>query len=95
MNRFLAVVCVAFVVCALTACQSGTPASPEARPGNAAAQDSDSPFDVLIMNGRVVDGTGAPWFRADVGINGDRISAIGELKGRKATKTIETITSAE
>lgn len=85
MNRFLAVVCVAFLACALPACQSNRPASP----GNPAAQDADSPFDVLITNGRVVDGTGAPWFRADIGINGDRISAIGELGGRKATTTID------
>jgi N-acyl-D-amino-acid deacylase len=92
MNRFLAVVCVAFAACALPACQSSTPAapaSPDARSGNTAAQDPDSRFDVLITNGRVVDGTGAPWFRADIGINGDRISAIGELAGRKATTTID------
>jgi N-acyl-D-amino-acid deacylase len=89
MNRFLAVVCVAFAVYVLPACQSSTPAapgSPDARPGNTAAQET---FDFLITNGLVVDGTGAPWFRADVGINGDRISAIGELKGRKATTTID------
>ena len=36
-------------------------------------------FDVLLLHGRVVDGTGAPWFRADVGIVGDRIAAIGDL----------------
>ena len=36
-------------------------------------------FDVVIANGRIVDGTGAPWFRGDVGITGDRISAIGAL----------------
>ena len=89
MNRFLAVVCVAFAVCALSACQSPTPASPEAKPGNTAAQETDLPFDVLITNGRVVDGTGAPWFNADIGINGDRISAIGRLAGRKATTTID------
>ena len=33
--------------------------------------------DVLIRNGRVLDGTRAPWFRADVAIRGDRIAAMG------------------
>src|SRR6478672_9544882 len=36
-------------------------------------------FDVLLINGRIVDGTGAPWFRGDVGIVGDRIAAMGAL----------------
>ncbi len=35
--------------------------------------------DVLLAGGRVVDGTGAPWFRADVCLAGDRIAAIGNL----------------
>ena len=47
------------------------------------------PFDVLITNGRVVDGTGAPWFRADVGIIGDRIAAIGQLADREARTRID------
>ncbi|HEY7699964.1 MAG TPA: D-alanyl-D-alanine carboxypeptidase/D-alanyl-D-alanine-endopeptidase, partial [Vicinamibacteria bacterium] len=46
-------------------------------------------FDVLIRNGRVVDGTGNPWYRADVGIKGDRILEIGDLRGRKAAKEID------
>src|SRR5437763_1776723 len=35
-------------------------------------------FDLLIRNGRVVDGTGLPWFRADVGVVGDRVAAVGQ-----------------
>lgn len=46
-------------------------------------------FDVLITNGRVVDGTGAPWHRADIGITGDRITAIGRLAGRDAKTRID------
>ncbi|HMD34008.1 MAG TPA: D-aminoacylase [Vicinamibacterales bacterium] len=46
-------------------------------------------LDVLIRNGRIVDGTGAPWYRADVGIVGDRITAIGNLANSPATTTID------
>jgi N-acyl-D-amino-acid deacylase len=35
--------------------------------------------DLLLAGGRVVDGTGAPWFRADVCLVGDRVAAIGNL----------------
>ncbi len=43
-------------------------------------------FDVLIEGGRIVDGAGNPWFRADVGIVGDRIGAVGRLAGESETK---------
>lgn len=46
-------------------------------------------FDLLIRNGRVLDGSGNPGFRADVGIEGDRITAIGDLEGRSAGRTID------
>jgi dihydroorotase/N-acyl-D-amino-acid deacylase len=44
---------------------------------------------VVITNGRIVDGTGAPWFRADVGLTGDRITAIGNLAGARAGTRID------
>jgi dihydroorotase/N-acyl-D-amino-acid deacylase len=46
-------------------------------------------FDVLIVNGRIVDGTGNSWYRGDVGIRGDRIEAIGKLSGKTGTVTID------
>ncbi len=36
-----------------------------------------SSFDLLIKNSCIYDGTGGPWYRADIGINGDTISRIG------------------
>ncbi|MBL8241215.1 MAG: D-aminoacylase [Bryobacterales bacterium] len=46
-------------------------------------------FDFLIRNGRVVDGSGNPWFRADVGVKDGRIAAIGNLTGKTADKSID------
>jgi dihydroorotase/N-acyl-D-amino-acid deacylase len=47
-----------------------------------------SRFDIVILGGRVIDGTGAPWVRADVGIRGDRIEAVGALRAEDAVRTI-------
>ena len=46
-------------------------------------------FDVLIKNGRILDGSGGPWYNADIGIRGDRIAAIGKLGDAKAAKVID------
>lgn len=46
-------------------------------------------FDILIRDGRVVDGTGNPWFWADVGIKDGRIAALGNLSGKKGEKIID------
>ena len=53
---------------------------------SATAQDR---FDVLISNGRIVDGSGNPWFQADVGIIDDRIARIGDLSDASATTVID------
>ena len=53
------------------------------------AQQSPPPFDVLITGGRIVDGTGAPWFEGDIAVAGDRIAAVGRLSGRQAHRTID------
>jgi N-acyl-D-amino-acid deacylase len=48
-----------------------------------------APYDVLIAGGRLVDGTGAPWFRADLAISGARIVAIGDLGAAPATLRVD------
>lgn len=48
-------------------------------------------FDLLIRGGRVVDGGGGPWFRADVGIVGERIAAIGALANAEARAQISAL----
>ena len=53
------------------------------------APTTGTPFDALIVNGRIVDGTGAPWFRGDIGIVGDRIAAVGSLTGATANVTVD------
>ena len=46
-------------------------------------------LDVVIRNGRVMDGSGNPWLRADVGIRGDRIVAVGRLDDASAGRIID------
>lgn len=46
-------------------------------------------FDVIIRGGWLLDGTGAPAFRADVGTRGDRITAIGRLDGATAARELD------
>lgn len=48
-----------------------------------------APYDLLIRGGRIVDGTGSPWYRGDVAVRGDRIAAVGLLPGARARDTID------
>ncbi|WP_442482636.1 serine hydrolase [Aeoliella sp. SH292] len=46
-------------------------------------------YDLLIRGGRVVDGTGAPWYEADVAVAGGKIAAIGKLRARDAHRVVD------
>src|SRR5207245_3729349 len=48
-----------------------------------------APFDLLIKNGKIYDGSVNPWYIADIGIRGDRIAAVGKLGDAKASKVID------
>jgi N-acyl-D-amino-acid deacylase len=52
-----------------------------------AGQSGD--FDVLLRGGNLLDGTGAPAIRSDLGLRGARIAAIGDLAGRSAGRTLD------
>src|SRR5688572_32112879 len=55
----------------------------------AGAQAPAPPYDLLITNARIVDGSGNPWFRSDVAIKDGRIARIGRLGPQTATKTVD------
>jgi N-acyl-D-amino-acid deacylase len=46
-------------------------------------------YDLVIRNGRIVDGTGSPWYRADVAVRGDTIARIAPRISAAATRTID------
>lgn len=46
-------------------------------------------YDLIIRGGRVLDGTGNPYFYADVGIRGDRIVTLGDLSAARADRVID------
>lgn len=60
--------------------QASKPAAPASEP---------VPFDIVVKNGKIIDGSGNPWYAADIGIRGDRIAAIGRLPTVKAKRVID------
>src|SRR5262249_35189432 len=46
-------------------------------------------YDLILRGGRIVDGTGNPWYRADLAIQGDRIAAIASRIGESASHEIQ------
>ena len=47
------------------------------------------PFDIVIVNGHIIDGTGSPWYSGQVGIRQGRIAAIGDLEKAPRRQTID------
>ncbi len=47
------------------------------------------PFDLVITNGHIIDGTGSPWYSGDIGIREGRIAAIGILTAAPRKRTID------
>src|SRR6478752_6754444 len=55
----------------------------------APAPAADPPYDLLVRNGRIIDGTGNPWFFGDVAVHGDRVVAVGRVPPGPARREID------
>jgi N-acyl-D-amino-acid deacylase len=55
----------------------------------AGAGAPEAPHDLVLRGGRIVDGTGNPWFHGDLAIRGDKIVALGKLTANKAKREID------
>jgi N-acyl-D-aspartate/D-glutamate deacylase len=53
------------------------------------AQDSPKSFDIVIINGHIIDGTGSPWYSGDIGIRNGKIASIGNLSAAPRARTID------
>jgi dihydroorotase/N-acyl-D-amino-acid deacylase len=54
-----------------------------------ASPSAPGTYDIIIRNGHIIDGTGNPWYAADVAIQGDRIAAIGNLSNATGKREID------
>ncbi len=80
----------ALTLCLLTAACAG-PAWSQNAPANAVPDSAGKtePYDIVIVNGHIIDGTGSPWYSGQVGIRGGRIAAIGRLDDAPRRQTID------
>jgi N-acyl-D-amino-acid deacylase len=53
--------------------------------------ESNSEYDVVIRNGRIIDGSGNPWVSGDIAIRGNRIAAIGRVDSSRAKRVIDAV----
>ncbi len=50
---------------------------------------SPTPFDLVISNGHIIDGTGSPWYSGDLGVRDGKVAAIGNLSASPRQRTID------
>ncbi len=59
------------------------------RAQQAPVSTANVPYDIVIENGHILDGTGSPWYAAQIGIRNGKIAAIGKLDGQPRKQTID------
>jgi len=78
----------AALLCLLTLLLTGTMCA-QSRVAQNAGSGGGARYDVVIINGHIIDGTGSPWYSGQVGIRDGHIAAIGDLDGAPRGKTID------
>jgi len=53
------------------------------------SQEQTGSFDIVITNGRIIDGTGSPWYSGDIGIRNGKIASVGNLSTASRARTID------
>ncbi|MHB8754587.1 MAG: N-acyl-D-amino-acid deacylase family protein [Candidatus Acidiferrales bacterium] len=79
----------AVIVMLLTSAVAAILCVPGSRFTLAQSNAQEAPYDVVIRNGHIIDGTGSPWYSGDVGIRDGRIVAIGNLSHAHAKQVID------
>lgn len=74
-----------YAICAIAIATVAACLSCGRLPSTAASPD----YDIVFTHARIIDGTGSPWFRADVGVKGDRIAAVADLTAASAARRID------
>ena len=54
-----------------------------------ASAQASAPFDLVIVNGHIIDGTGSPWYSGDIGIRDGKVAAIGNLAASPRKRTLD------
>ncbi|HEX8720005.1 MAG TPA: D-aminoacylase [Pyrinomonadaceae bacterium] len=72
--------------CALSAALLAAAAAGPLGAGRTAAAPA---YDLVIRGARVVDGSGNPWFRADVGVKGGRVARVGRVEAAEGARVVE------
>src|SRR5204863_9631701 len=54
-----------------------------------AGQPAAPRYDLVIINGRIIDGTGNPWFRGSIGIKDGRIARVGRIDASEGSTVID------
>src|SRR6516165_8733379 len=58
-------------------------------PSSAAPSAADEPYDLVIRGGKIVDGTGNPWYHGDLAVRGRKIAALGKVPAAPARREID------